>query len=184
MRKAGTFSALAILAAVLALPASGRPETKTVTLQVNQTLELAGSHVICIYQKRDGGSGIECAIADSSGQPKHGSYIAVMPVTGGVSVVVPYSNKVVFVRKGAPMMRASSITVGSGTAIELAGTSKLGCSTATVRGEPTIFCDLLDAHGNFLPNSYAFGLGSTTLTALHWNAADKISTVGSWPENG
>ncbi len=184
MRRAGTFFAVAILAAALAVAASGRPEGKTVTLEVNQTLELSGSHVICIYQKRDGGSGIECAIADSSGQPKHGSYIVVMPVTGGVSVVVPYSNKVVFLRKGGTMLRSSSITVGSGMAIELAGTSKLGCSTATVRSEPTIFCDLLDAHGNFVPSSYAFGLGDTTLTALHWNAAGKVATVGSWRENG
>ncbi len=184
MRRAGTFFAVVILAAALAVAASGRPEGKTVTLQVNETLELAGSHVICVYQKRDGGSGIECAIADSSGQPKHGSYIVVMPVTGGVSVVVPYSNKVVSVRKGGTMMRTSAITVGSGTEIELAGTSKLGCSTAAVRGEPTIFCDLLDPHGNFMPGSYAFGLGDTTLTALHWNAAVKLSTVGSWRENG
>jgi hypothetical protein len=184
MRKAGTFLTVAILAAALAAAASGRPEGKTVTLQVNQDLELSGSHVICIYQKRDGGSGIECAIADSSGQPKHGSYIVVMPVTGGISVVVPYSNKVVFVRKGGPMLRDSSITVGDGTEIELAGTSKLGCSTVAVRGEPTIFCDLLDGHGNFLPNSYAFGLGDSTLTALQWNAAGKVKTVASWRENG
>ena len=140
--------------------------------------------MICIYQSRTGGSGIECAVADSSGQPLHGSYIVVMPVTGGISVVVPYSNKVVFVRKGGVMVRASTISVGTGEEIKLAGTSKLGCSTVAVRGEPTIFCDLLDAHGNFLPNSYAFGFGDTTLTTLYWNAAGKVSTVKVFRENG
>ncbi len=184
MRKAGTFFVVAILAAALAAAASGRSEGKTVTLQVGQTLELGGSHVICIYQRRDGGSGIECAVADSSGRPLHGSYIVVMPVTGGISVVVPYSNKVVFVRKGGVMLRASTISVGTGEEIKLAGTSKLACSTVAVRGEATIFCDLLDAHGNFLPDSYAFGLGDSTLTALYWNAAGKVSTVKSWRENG
>ncbi len=50
---------------------------------------------------------MECAIADSSGQPKHGSYIIVMLASGGISVVVPYTNKVVFVRKGGTMLRDS-----------------------------------------------------------------------------
>jgi hypothetical protein len=184
MTKAGTFLVAAIAASALAASATARPDVKVVTLQTGQTMELSGSHVICIYQKRDGGAGIECAVVDSSGQPLHGSYLVVMPTTGGISVVVPYSNKVVFVRKGGALKRDSSITVGSGVEIKLADTTKLGCSTVAVRGEPTVFCDLLDPHGNFLPNSYAFGLGDTTLTALHWNAAAKVSTVRSWRENG
>ncbi|HEX4519670.1 MAG TPA: hypothetical protein VH063_08840 [Gaiellaceae bacterium] len=184
MTKAGTFLTAAIAAGVLAAAASAGPAVKVVTLQTGQTMELSGSHVLCIYQKRDGGAGIECAVGDSSGQPLHDSYIVVMPTTGGISVVVPYSNKVVFVRKGGVLQRASAIVVGPGVEIKLAGTTKLGCSTVAVRGVPTVFCDLLDAHGNFLPNSYAFGLGDTTLTALHWNPAGKVSTVKSWRENG
>ncbi len=184
MQKAGTFLGIAILAAAIVATASGRNAAKVVTLQPGQTVELSRSHVICIYQKKSGDFGMECAIVDSSGQPKHGSYIVVMLASGGISVVVPYTNKVVFVRKGRTMLRDSSITVGNGTEIKLAGTTKLGCSTVAVRGEPTVFCDLLDAHGNFLPNSYAFGIGDSTLTALQWNAAGKVKTVGSWRENG
>ncbi len=184
MKKAGTFLGIAILAAAIAAAASAQNGGKVVTLQPKQTVELSGSHVFCLYQKDSGGAGMECAVADGSGQPKHGSHIIVMLASGGISVVVPYTNKVVFVRKGGTMLRESSITVGNGTEIKLAGTTKLGCSTAGVRGEATIFCDLLDAHGNFLPNSYAFGIGDSTLTALQWNAAGKVKTVGSWPENG
>jgi hypothetical protein len=184
MQKAGSFLGIALLAAAIVAAASARDDGKVVTLQPKQTIELSGSHVFCLYQKDSGVSGMECAVADSSGQPKHGSYIIVMLASGGISVVVPYTNKVVFVRKGGTMLRDSSITVGSGTEIKLGGTSKLGCSTVDVRGEPTVFCDLLDAHGNFLPNSYAFGIGDSTLTALRWNAAGKVSTIGSWRENG
>ena len=102
----------------------------------------------------------------------------------GISVVIAYSNKVVFVRRAGALMRVSTVTVRPGDQIKLAGSSNVGCSAATVGGKPTIFCDVLDSKGNFAQNSYAFGIRDSNLTALFWNDKGKVSAVKSWRENG
>jgi hypothetical protein len=179
--------AAVVLAGAVAAGASARPAGQVATIRPNQSFALHGSHVLCIYQKRSTGAGMECGIVDSSGQPLHGSLIAVLPLTGGISVVAAYSNKVVFVRRADTMQRNagdSSIGVGLGAQINLSDTTKMGCSTVKVSGKPTVFCDMLDGKGGFAHNSYAFGISDSTLTALYWNAKGKVSAVDSWTENG
>src|SRR6266852_1197482 len=128
MRKSGTFLLVATLAGAVVMAAPARTSGNVVTLQVNQSLRLAGSHVLCVYQSRSGGSGIECAVVDTSGQPKHGSYVVVLPTNPptGISVVIAYSNKVVFVRRAGSLMRVSTVSVRPGDQIKLAGSSNVG----------------------------------------------------------
>jgi hypothetical protein len=174
-----------VCAAVLAPPSLARAGGHVDTLQLNGNIALAGSHVVCMYRySAETNYTVECGVAGPTGDAAVGSYIALMTATGRVTILAAFSDKFVFNEVAGVMMRTGTVTVRAGDTIELAGTKKMVCSAAVSGGNPTIFCDQIDAHGNYRLNSLAFGISDGVLTALGWEPNGHISVLKSWVEPG
>jgi hypothetical protein len=182
MRVAGALLLGTALAGGLAAGAGGRAGA-TITLRLHQTLTLAGTSVLCGSGHAAGLTFVDCGVVDAAGDAKQGSYIALLAQNGKLSIATR-DGKIAFNRIGGVLLRRAGIVAHPGDAITLAGISTIACSAASVSGKPTIFCDRVEARGNFEPGSYAFGIGDTVLTAIGWDARRKAHLIHSWPENG
>jgi hypothetical protein len=184
MRTAGAIFAAAIAGGLLAAAPAARPAGKVVTMRMHDTLEIAGSHILCGYAISNGQTFVDCGIPGSNGQPKRGSYVATMTTKGKVAIVAASTNKIVFDEIAGPMLRAGDVVAHPGDTIKLLGTTRMACSASKVGGAATVFCDQYDAKGNIRHGSLAFGMSDSVVTALGWTAKGKVFVIKSWPENG
>jgi hypothetical protein len=181
MRTAGVFALGVVLAASLASSALARP-ANALTLRVHQTLRVSGTNILCGAGHTAGVTYVYCAIVDSAGDARKDSYLALLTQTGKVNIVTR-NTKIVFNRTGTSLLRVA-LVARPGDTIDVAGVTTIGCSVAKVSGKATVFCDKIDAKGNFVPGSYAFGMSDTIVTALGWNAKRQAHLIHSYPESG
>jgi hypothetical protein len=177
-----------VVAAVLAGTFAGSASAtarRVISLQLGGTIFLASSHVLCGSGHSNGQTFIDCGIAGKGGQPKVGSYVALMADTGKVAVTSTPANRIVFNRAPAARAhRASGITVRPGDAIRLPTVAAIACQISSLSGKTTIICDYIDKHGVVRPGSYSFGMSDVVTTTLGWDKAHKAHLIGHWPENG
>jgi hypothetical protein len=169
---------------VLSVVPAGSGLTRVVPLPLHGTISLTGSKILCGSGHLKGLTYVDCGVGDGSGQPKRGSYVALMAADGRVNIVSATTLKTLFSRKPASVARrAVGTPVRPGDTIDVPGT-RISCSASAVRGTPTIFCDYVDKHGLARPSSYAFGISDTVVTVLGWDGAGHAHLLRSWRENG
>ena len=183
MRRVAATLVSGVLVCVFAAAVSARSGA-IVPLPLHGTISLSGSKILCGSGHLNGLTYIDCGVADASGQPKRGGYVALMAANGRVSIAAVSTNKIVFSRTPAAAIRATVGTpVHTGDLIELPATSIL-CNVSLISGKPTIVCEYVDRKGVVRPNSYSFGIGDTLVTSLGWDSTRHVHLLKSWPENG
>jgi hypothetical protein len=177
---------LSLIALAACSTGASASSTKLITLPLHGTLFLANSHIACGSGTSHGQVFIDCGIEAKNGQPKPGSYVALMADSGKVSLINASTNKIVFNR--APAMRErrafSGPTVHPGDVISLPTARSISCQISSVGGKTTIICYYVDKKGVVKPGSYSFGMSDVVATALGWDAARKAHLINHWVENG
>ncbi len=182
-RLTGTILVCATAAVLVAAGAAAR-STRVIPLQLHGTVVLAGSKIRCGSGQLKGLTYVDCGVADGSGQPKRGSYVALMAADGRVNIVSATTLKTEFSRVPAAAVATPSPTVvRPGDTVTVPGTA-LSCSASRVSGKATIICYYLDAKGVVRPHSYSFGISDSVVTALGWDGARHAHLIHAWPENG
>jgi hypothetical protein len=182
--------AAAILLVSVAVPASATASAgRVVVLPQHGTLLLAGSQVTCGSGTTAGQTFIDCGIIGTKGNPKAGSYVALMTRAGKVTVFGASTNTIVFSRTPAARVRsrpdaAGSIAARAGDRISLPGVPSISCQVSDTGKQTTIICYHVDAKGVVLTGSYSFGMSDVVVTTLGWSKTRKASLLGHWPENG
>ena len=179
--------AVAVLGSVAAPATAG--SRKQITLPLHGTIMLASSNVRCGSGEAGGATYIDCGISTSKGQPKPGSYLALMLASGRVNITAVNSNKPVFNRTPAgreerSSARASYPTVHPGDVITLPTAPAISCRVSSPGGKTTILCYDVDTSGVVRPGSFSFGMSNVVTTALGWDKARKVHLLNHWAENG
>jgi hypothetical protein len=183
-RASGALVLAALLAGTFAGSASAAAG-KVIALPMGGTLFLVNSHVICGSGHSNGQTFIDCGIAGKGGQPKAGSYVALMADTGKVAVTSTPANRIVFNRAPAGRERPSAgITARPGDTIRLPTVPAISCQISRLSGKTTILCYFVDKRGIVRPGSYSFGMSDVVTTTLGWDKSRKEHLIGDWPENG
>jgi hypothetical protein len=185
MRRAGALIVVTAIAGVLAAAAGATSSAgKYYTLRVHETLRLAGSNVLCGAGSTAGLTYIDCGIVNSAGKELSGSYVSLLAKNGRTTVIADGGKKILFDKTAGLMEREAGNVLHAGDSFGIAGIATVFCSAANVQGKPTVFCDRVDKKGNFVHNSYAFGISDTVVTALMWDSKGHSKLLQSWPENG
>jgi hypothetical protein len=184
MTRATASVVVAILMATFAASADGR-STKGYIVPLHTTIVVKGSRVVCGAGKSNGLIFVDCGIPGSNGQPREGSYVALIATSGKVSVIDVTTTKIVFNRVGGTLARSvAPVTIAAGDSFEVSGVTSILCNAALAGGKTSVFCNYVDKKGLVRPGSYAFGIGDTVVTAQGWDAKRHPHVIKAWPENG
>jgi hypothetical protein len=129
-------AALVLVATASLVPGAGARAGRTVTLQIGDSVEIAGTPIQCFAAHSDGKDGIGCLLW-GNGRPVIGSYSAGLAVDGSAAVSLINANgSTRVIRRGTQSARraGSVYTLGVGDVFGIIVTDKidLGCKVLDV----------------------------------------------------